>query len=130
MAMLFFQPPPLSRGDMIVGAYYYPWYGRFPGGHSFSQTMRQQLTPPQPPALGYYDSGDGATIAAHIDQSHRGNIRLWAISWWGPKSAEDTIIRTRILTAPRARRIEIRDSLRSHRAAGKCARSQFFKFVA
>ena len=51
-----------------VGAYYYPWYGSFPGGHSFSQTLRDHLVPKQGPLIGNYSSRDAATIASHIDQ--------------------------------------------------------------
>jgi glycoprotein endo-alpha-1,2-mannosidase len=91
----------LAQSAPIVGAYYYPWYG-FPGGHGWNETLRQHLTPPQPPAIGYYDSRANATIAAHIDHSHQGNIDFWAMSWWGPTSAEETTIRTKILAHPRA----------------------------
>jgi len=41
-------------------------------------------------------------IAAHIDQSHRGNITFWAVSWWGPTSPEDVTLREQILKHPRA----------------------------
>ncbi|MEX0610541.1 MAG: DUF5010 domain-containing protein [Pirellulales bacterium] len=81
--------------------YYYPWYGSFPGGHSLNQSLRGHLVPPQPPAIGLYSNRSSATVAAHIDQSHRGNIDFWAVSWWGPQSAEDTTFRTSILTHPR-----------------------------
>jgi hypothetical protein len=86
----------------LVGAWYYPWYGTFPGGHSWTDTLRERLAPPQPPALGYYNSRSTATIESQIDESHRGNISFWATSWWGPGSAEDTTIRRNILTDPRA----------------------------
>jgi glycoprotein endo-alpha-1,2-mannosidase len=85
-----------------VGAWYYPWYGTFPGGHSWTGTLREHLVPQQPPALGYYSSRSSATIEGQIDESHRGNISFWATSWWGPGSAEDTTIRNNILTDPRA----------------------------
>src|SRR5205809_1095542 len=100
-ALFAFQSPLLCRSD-TVGAYYYPWYGTFSGGHSWTQTLRQQLAPAQPPAIGYYNSRDSATIEGQIDESRRGNISFWATSWWGPGSTEDTTIRTRIFTDPRA----------------------------
>jgi hypothetical protein len=93
-------------GEPVVGVYYYPWYGSFSGGHSVNQSLRGHLTPQQPPAIGAYSSRSSETIAAHIDQSHRGNIDFWALSWWGPQSHENTTIRTSILTHPR------RDELR------------------
>jgi hypothetical protein len=89
-----------AAGDPLVGAYYYPWYGPSPF-HNLNQSLRGHLVPPQPPALGAYSNRNSATIASHIDQSHRGNIDFWALSWWGPQSAENTTIRTSILTHPR-----------------------------
>lgn len=84
-----------------VGVYYYPWYGTFAGGHSVNQSVRGHLTPPQPPVIGSYSSRNSATVSAHIDQSHKGNIDFWAVSWWGPQSAEDTTFRSSILAHPR-----------------------------
>jgi glycoprotein endo-alpha-1,2-mannosidase len=86
-----------------VGAYYYPWYGPGAGGHHYNDVMRMHLTPSaQPPALGTYSSRDASAIATHIDQSHRGNISMWSMSWWGPNSYEDVTIRNNILPHPRA----------------------------
>ncbi|WP_428304396.1 DUF5010 domain-containing protein [Lacipirellula sp.] len=86
-----------------VGAYYYPWYGPNAGGHHYNDVMRIHLTPnAQPPALGAYNSRDPNVIAAHIDQSHLGNISMWSMSWWGPNSYEDVTIRNSILPHPRA----------------------------
>ena len=93
---------PLAHGEPTVGVYYYPWYGSFSGGHSVGQSLRGHLVPPQPPAIGSYDNRNSATIASHIDQSHRGNVDFWAVSWWGPGSAENTTFRGSILTHPRA----------------------------
>jgi glycoprotein endo-alpha-1,2-mannosidase len=90
----------------VVGAYYYPWYGSFSGGHSVNQSLRGHLSPKQPPALGQYSSRNSATIASHIDQSHQGNIDFWAVSWWGPQSAEDTTFRTSILAHPRSAELQ------------------------
>lgn len=92
-----------SAAAATVGAYYYPWYGPGTGGHSFNEVMRMHLTADaQPPALGAYNSRDANVIATHIDQSHRGNISMWSMSWWGPNSYEDVTIRDYILPHPRA----------------------------
>lgn len=101
LAIIFLNVAGVGRGEPVVGVYYYPWYGSFAGGHSVNQSLRGHLVPPQPPTLGVYSSRSSATISAHIDQSHRGNIDFWALSWWGPQSAENTTIRTSILTHPR-----------------------------
>jgi hypothetical protein len=67
-----------------------------------NQSLRGHLTPPQPPAIGAYDNRNAATISNHIDQSHQGNIDFWALSWWGPTSAENSTIRNNLLTHARA----------------------------
>lgn len=85
-----------------VGVYYYPWYGSFSGGHGFSSTLRMHLSPAQPPALGSYSSRDNVAITSHIDQSLQANVDFWAVSWWGPNSAENRTFRDYILTHPRA----------------------------
>jgi hypothetical protein len=94
--------PRISDGAPLVGAYYYPWYGPYSGGHSWTDNLRAKLVPQQPPALGNYSSRSSTTIASQIDESHRGNISFWATSWWGPGSAEDTTIRNSIFTNSRA----------------------------
>lgn len=94
-------PAATARGA-LVGAYYYPWYGPFAGGHSWTDTLRARLQPPQLPQLGYYSSRDRSAIESQIDQSHRGNISFWATSWWGPGSSEDKTIHDVILSDPRA----------------------------
>jgi glycoprotein endo-alpha-1,2-mannosidase len=101
LSTLVLSVPPLGAREVVVGAYYYPWYGPFAGGHDLRQSLRGHLVPPQRPAIGFYDSRDRRTIAAHIDQSHRGNIDFWAVSWWGPNSAEDATFRKSILAHPR-----------------------------
>ena len=95
-----------AQAEPVVGVYYYPWYGSFSGGHSLNQSLRGHLVPPQPPAIGVYSNRNSATVSAHIDQSHRGNVDFWAVSWWGPSSAEDTTFRTSILTHPRGAELQ------------------------
>lgn len=94
--------PSFAFAATEVGAYYYPWYGPYPGGHTWTQTVREHLLPQEQPAAGFYSSRDQATIDAQIDQSHRGNIDFWSMSWWGPNSAEDQTIRNSIFSNPRA----------------------------
>jgi glycoprotein endo-alpha-1,2-mannosidase len=91
----------VASANVTVGAYYYPWYGSSPGGHSFIG-LRERLVPAQAPSQGAYDSLDADAIARHIDQSHLGNIQFWAISWWGPDTIMDIAFRDHILTHPRA----------------------------
>jgi glycoprotein endo-alpha-1,2-mannosidase len=92
--------------DIMVGVYYYPWYGAGSGGHGFGDTLRDHLVPKQYPELGYYDNADAGVISAHINQSVEGNIHFWACSWWGPGSFEDNIIRNHILTHPESGKLK------------------------
>jgi glycoprotein endo-alpha-1,2-mannosidase len=87
-----------QQQDIMVGAYYYPWYGPGTGGHGFDQTLREHLVPKHRPLLGHYDSADTQVIAAHIHQSVMANIHFWACSWWGPVSYEDRMLRNHILS--------------------------------
>jgi len=86
-----------QQQDIIVGAYYYPWYGADAGGHGFHNSLRDHLIPKQRPLLGYYNNADTEVIASHIHQSVMANIYFWACSWWGPESYEDKMLRNHIL---------------------------------
>jgi hypothetical protein len=67
-------------GDLafpIRAAFYYPW---------FPQGWNQQGMNPfthYHPSLGYYDSGDPAVIARHLDDFSYGHIQVGISSWWG-----------------------------------------------
>ncbi len=89
-----------------VGAYYYAWYGDFRGGHSWDQTLRAHLVPPHEPATGQYSSRSSEVIAAHIDQSRKAMIDFWAVSWWGPDSADDETLRQHLLAHSRMSELE------------------------
>ena len=72
--------------NLIVGAYYYPWYG--PNFHG-SRFLRDDLIPKQAPTLGKYNDSDPAVIGQHLKWSRQANIGLWATSWWGAGFFED-----------------------------------------
>ena len=102
-----------AGNGILVGAYYYPWYqsskkiiGLPIQQSNWSSAIRTHLTPEQAPMLGLYDSHDSEVISAHIDQSLRGNIDFWAVSWWGPKSKTDDVFREDILTNPNASKLK------------------------
>lgn len=102
-----------AKGDILVGAYYYPWYKsgfKFAGipveQSNWDSAVRCHLTPEQTPKLGLYDSDKPSVISDHIAQSIRGGIDFWAISWWGPKSNSDNIFRDKILTNPDASKLK------------------------
>ena len=85
----------------LVGVYYYPWYRASrdprPARGNWSRALRVRLTPPQEPALGFYDSAASTTIKTHLTQSRRAGIDFWAVSWWGPGSRTDRVFRNSIL---------------------------------
>lgn len=114
-----------------VGAYYYPWWGEgIQGGHTFDQTLRSHLTPTtQFPALGRYHSRDALVISNHIDQSHLGNISMWAMSWWGPNSFEDVTIRNSILSHPRAAELKYTIHYESEGRLGSHANPDYSNLV-
>lgn len=113
LAAVWFAPGFASAqgaGDVMVGAYYYPWY-RAPGEYPAkirkkrvwtNRTLRGRLVPDQQPALGTYSSRSGETIGAHIAQSKRGGIDFWVLSWWGPESLTDVNSKDHIFTHPDA----------------------------
>src|SRR4051812_15574651 len=121
--------PRIGDGAPLVGAYYYPWYGTYSGGHSWTENLRAKLVPPQPPALGNYSSRSSTTINSQIDESHRGNISFWATSWWGPGSAEDTTIRNSIFTNSRAGELKYAVHYESTGRLGDINSPSFSNFV-
>jgi hypothetical protein len=86
----------------VVGAYYYPWYlkPRFFGENRWKKAMRLHLKHPQKPMAGLFDSRDAQVIGEHIEQSVRGNIDFWAVSWWGPGSRTDDVFKDHVLQHP------------------------------
>ncbi len=85
------------RAKPLVGAYWYAWYDS--DGRHWKQGYRGT------PALGQYASGDPQVIAQQIDWAAGHGIDFFAASWWGAKSFEDNVIRTRFLAAPSAGRM-------------------------
>ncbi|MBW1895349.1 MAG: glycoside hydrolase family 99-like domain-containing protein [Deltaproteobacteria bacterium] len=89
----------------FVGVYYYPWYRGDGGSRWFEKNrwrraMRLHLKNPQKPKSGLYNSRDPKVIADHIEQSIRGGISFWAVSWWGPGEDTDETFRENILKHP------------------------------
>lgn len=94
--------PITASSKPLVGAYYYPWYrgsGRY-GRSQWDNVMRLHLDTPQKPKSGLYDSRDPKVIADHIEQSVRGGISFWAVSWWGPRDFKDDVFKDHILKHP------------------------------
>jgi glycoprotein endo-alpha-1,2-mannosidase len=88
-----------TPSDLLVGAYYYPWYGSdFNGGTGY---LRSQLDQRQEPILGEYDDTESQVVDEHLKWSRQANIGLWVTSWRGPTHPIDSTIRNVILPHPK-----------------------------
>ena len=97
------------KKNPVVGAYYYPWYQPGEpewGWAKWSHAMRLHLEHPQLPMVGTYDSRDPEVVGAHIEQSVRGGIDFWGVSWWGPGSKTDKIFKEAVWTHPDAGKLK------------------------
>jgi len=75
--------------NLLVGAYYYPWY--YNDFHHKGKTgyLRSKLDPPQEPQLGEYNDRTTHTMRQHLTWCLHSNINLWVTSWWGEGKRED-----------------------------------------
>lgn len=88
-----------ESSPLRVAAYYYPWYGS--GRRHWQEGyLRRDLTPPQPPLLGEYDSRDPTTVATQLGWAQRYGVASLIASWWGPGSYEDQTIRSTLMPSP------------------------------
>lgn len=88
-----------AASPLTVAAYYYPWYG--PKGLSWDLGYaRGLLDPPEPPALGEYESNDPAVIAQHYAWAQEYGVDVFVCSWSGPGSFGDRTIRDGLLPSP------------------------------
>lgn len=87
------QYPNTARQDaLLVGAYYYPWYG--PDRNHWQDGYAQH------PSLGEYNSAEKDVINQHIDWASGHGIDFFAVSWWGIGSREDEVLKDRFLESP------------------------------
>ncbi len=114
-----------------VGVYYYPWYrkARFFGKGQWNRVMRLHLNDPQKPMSGLYDSRDPQVIGEHIEQSVRGGISFWAVSWWGPGSFTDDTFRKDILKHPDSAKLKYAVLYESTGRFGKFSRPDYGKWI-
>lgn len=80
--------------DRLVGAHYYPWYET--RGHA-NWTNRIVSEP----VLGEYAASDPAVVDQHLKWCLEHGIRWLSLSWWGPNTGTDDVIRYTML--PRER---------------------------
>jgi hypothetical protein len=83
--------PAPPGAPLLVGAYYYPWYGS--DGRHWREGYRGT------PLLGEYDSTDEGVIDQQITWASEHGIDFFAVSWWGSDSYEDGVTRGPFLRA-------------------------------
>jgi glycoprotein endo-alpha-1,2-mannosidase len=85
-------PNTAQNDSILVGTYYYPWYG--PGRNHWQDGYAQH------PSLGEYDSADKKIINQHIDWAAGHGVDFFAVSWWGIGSREDQVFKDDLLNSP------------------------------
>jgi hypothetical protein len=76
----------------IRAAFYYPWFPT-----AWNQSGMNPYTHFHP-SLGFYDSNDTGTIAAHLDQFRYAGIQAAISSWWGQGDRTDRALPTLLQT--------------------------------
>lgn len=80
---------------MILGAYYYPWYGKaaYPisGGGDWESGHTNK------PILGRYNNRDEQVIKRHLDWAKEAGIDFLLINWVNPDSQKDITLKNHIL---------------------------------
>ena len=67
------------KNDMLIGAFYYPWYHNDPlDVHHWNEGGYMGI-----PTLGEYSSRDSDIIRKHINWASNYNIDFFIMSWWG-----------------------------------------------
>lgn len=92
-------PSPVRPEEHLVGAHYYPWYttGRWNYTECVAGALRLDLRPPQPPALGRYDSSSAAVVDQHIRWCAEHGVNVLLLEFISPGSREDQVSRDVIL---------------------------------
>ena len=86
--------------DKLVGAHYYVWYNSDPGWENWLERV------PGTPLLGEYSSSDQEVANQHVKWALEHGINWFNISWWGPESDENRILKEKFLTADLAEQIQ------------------------
>lgn len=96
--------PPTS---ILAAAFYFPWYAgsaECPAGSWWCHCVWGPKPGNPRPALGFYNSFDGAVVNAQMDQLARHGVDVVAVEWYGFGSDVDTNFASRILPALATRR--------------------------
>jgi hypothetical protein len=85
--------------DILVGAFYYPWYNRNDPWFRFwfNETEWELLGYELSPLLGHYNSNDPIVISKHIDWATGHGIDYFLVSWGyagGPGGFNDMVLKT------------------------------------
>lgn len=86
----------------LVSASYYPWYQgtNFNYTECYEGTLRDELNPPELPALGKYNSQDQDVVTQQIAWSTAAGINVWDLEWMMPNDFVDQTIQNTVLTNP------------------------------
>ncbi|MDD5145048.1 MAG: glycoside hydrolase family 99-like domain-containing protein [Candidatus Pacebacteria bacterium] len=80
---------------MLLGAYYYPWYGKaaYPiaGGGDWESGFTNQ------PVLGRYDNRDSGVIKKHLEWAREAGVDFLLMNWVNPESQKDITLRDHVL---------------------------------
>ncbi|MFN3485299.1 MAG: hypothetical protein ACK44W_07435 [Planctomycetota bacterium] len=86
------QPRPVEK---LALAFYYPWYGspNGPSGRWVHWEPDRGHASRHTPILGFYDSQDERILRKHIEWAQEAGLDGFIVSWWGPGSFEDRVLR-------------------------------------
>ncbi len=121
----------MQSSEPVIGAYYYPWYlkPKLFGENRWKRAMRLHLEHPQKPMAGLFDSRDAGVIGEHVEQSIRGNIDFWAVSWWGPGSRTDDVFKDHVQKHPDFDKLKYAMLYESTGRFGKFADPSYDKWI-
>lgn len=102
---------------LLVGAHYYPWYGK--PCHAILGAGEWESGYTHKPCLGTYDVRDSRVIAQHVDWAHQARLDFFMFNWTGRETWDDRTVRDYFLRHPRARDIRFCFNYDSYQALNK-----------
>ncbi|MBI4712428.1 MAG: glycoside hydrolase family 99-like domain-containing protein [Planctomycetes bacterium] len=91
--------PEESKPELILGAYYHPWFGDDATILGWKNYLRKKLAIPQTPPVGEYSCRQNALVKKHIEWAKDCGIDFFAVNWFGASSWTDVTVRDSLLPA-------------------------------
>jgi len=110
----------------MLGAHYYPWYGK--PAHSILGGGEWNSGYTNHPILGEYDSRDPAVIKQHIAWANEAGIDFFIMNWIGSYTWDDITLRDYYLSASRTPKIKFCIHYDSYQALNKLGRNNSYDF--